>query len=420
MDVQTYIIESLDFNELLSLSETNKMFSSLATSVFKRMHGHKTLVIEIYASRNNFYGNSRDSDEIIHVRPEHSVPRILKQFGRFISKLRLISRFDQSSTEDKQKAASIMESIGLYCSESLNELYIDNHYSHLLNNLKRPFTNVNHVELKGRYARLGSSTLNITELFPKMSRLTLQYVKIEDESNIDWNLPLLEDFQVTTRYSQETFGFTESELEKVLRENPQLRILRLSGVSQRFLVEINGILPNLENLQISSANRLHVRDFATERVVFRNVTVFSTYWEMERFPDNIEFPNLVELNVAISIEKHFEWWIDYLKEHTNLKRFHVKLGSIDDDELKKLTTLNLALDEASFVIDRHVSDESVVAFVRKNHNIKKITFEKFKYIESSFESKIEALRQEFSHKWKITNTTDEIVLCRYQQIPSEN
>lgn len=421
-DVQSYVLEALDFRDLLSIAQTNEFFSHLAQTIFKQKHSQK--VIEIFVPHNN--NDAQDiyaTDDTIHVNSIQSIFRVFGRFGRLISKLKvrfIANRYGNFSMENQKVFSSIGDAISLYCSDSLTQLSIDSSYPHFFDEITTPFSHVEFLELNGRFAKLGSSTLNFTELFPKLRRLSLKYITILDQSNFNWTIPFLDDLHVNTCI-YETLALNQTEIGEILECNPQIRSLSFNDVSQSFLITINKYLPHLENLQIGSTRRIYSRDFEDGRVIFQNIKSFLTYWEMQQWPDNIEFRNLTELSVHVSIEPEYNnWWLEFLDKNTHVKVFNVILGCLSDDDLKNLATKHLSLDEASLQLCRHVEDSSVLDFVQNNDKMKRIFFKKYEYMEVSLETKAQALVQRFSDKWKITNkSTDKIELIRRQHDTNE-
>lgn len=410
------MLDALDFRDLLSIAQTNEFFSHLAQTIFRRKHSQK--VMEIFVPlKNNVDQDIYETDDTIHVNSVQSIFRVLKRFGRLISKLKvrfIANRYGNFSIENQKVFSSIGDAISSYCSDSLTQLSIDSSYPHFFDKITKPFSHVEILKLNGRFAQLGSSTLNFTELFPKLRRLSLKYITILDQANFNSTIPFLDNLHVNTRIF-ERIGLTQPEIEEILKCNPQIRSLSFNDVSQSFLITINKYLPHLENLQIGSTRRINSRDFEDQRVIFQNIKSFSTFWEMQRFPDNIEFRNLTELSVHVSIEPEYNnWWLEFLHTNTHVKVFNVILGCLSDNDLKNLATKQLSLDEASLLLCRHVDDSSVVSFVQNNDKMKKIHFKKCEYMEVSLETKAQALVQRFGDKWKITNSTDKIELIRRQ------
>lgn len=411
--MQSHILEALEFRDLLAFAETNHFFADLAATIFKQKHSRKQVEFTVphknkylFATNDTIY----ETDDTIHVKNVSSIFQTLKHFAGSILKLKIQYVTDKF---DQHFVSSISEAINIHCSDHLTQLDVDTSSPYFFDGISKPFSNVEYVQLNGHFASLETSTMNFTEIFPAIRRLSLKFVHLHNQQNMDWTIPLLEDLHVTTRYSREASGLFESELEDILSKNPKIRNLSLSGISQEFLsTKLNTILPDLENLKILSANRIYPQDFHRQRVIFKNLKSFSTYWRIERFPDNIEFRNLTELNVGDSSESEYNWWIEYLDNNENLKRFNIILGEVSDEDLTKLTTKKLNLEEVSLVLSRHVADRTVVHFVQKNDKMKRICFESCKYMEDDLETKAKLLIRELSDKWEITYSADKIRLRR--------
>lgn len=116
-------------------------------------------------------------------------------------------------------------------------------------------------------------------------------------------------------------------LENILSQNPQIQSIELHNIKSELLKKVNSLLPNLNELSLSSVMlRNHV-------IRFENVLTFSMKWIS--LPKNLQFPKLQNLNIEVS-PKYFEAWRNFLKNHNHVTRFDLKYHDLIDVRFDKL------------------------------------------------------------------------------------
>lgn len=217
-DVQLLILETLDFDDLLSVSETNKYFLSLAETIFKRRFSHKIFEIK---SVNHRYADDMNR---IYLRDAEETRRALKQFGRWIYKLKV--NFVESFEYDQTTKEAISKLINLYCTDTLREIIIYDRHSSFFGQMKKPFKNVESVELVGLFKSIDSDMLHFNEIFPEMKILDLPSTIIKQNEQILQKFPNLIELRVTSYRAQ---NLKENEIEQIRKLNPQIQRLEVQN-----------------------------------------------------------------------------------------------------------------------------------------------------------------------------------------------
>lgn len=105
-------------------------------------------------------------------------------------------------------------------------------------------------------------------------------------------------------------------------------IIELHKTKPELLKTVNSLLPNLENLTISSIV------LKNHEISFENVTTF-TMKSTVSSPKNLHFPKLQ--NLVIEVEpKHFEAWRNFMKKHNHVTRLNLKYYDLIDEQFDKL------------------------------------------------------------------------------------
>lgn len=406
-DVHFQILESLNFDELLSLSETNQYFSSLAQQLFRRKYSHKFVEIK---SKN---GKFLDDESRIYLRDVGSAQQILKKFGQSIFKLKV--NHDGSYDFNETEMKSMSKLIDLYCTDTLTEIVIFDGHQTFFDQITKPFRNVESVEIYGTYKNLNGSGLSFVEIFPAMKSLFLSQTTFKQEAlhQIVQHFPHLVEFSV--HFFDWNFGrnVEESDIERVLRMNPQIKRLKLHSPTEYILRVANEILPNLEFLRIEPNWHVEISN-SGPRISFKTVKILQVkptdnIMHIDRYLEGIRFENLDELRAMIAPDLEFTWWISFIRQNSHLKRFKSIEGSILEENLTKLIEANnLNLKEISITLGVDVKVASLVKFVNEQQKIEKFSF---KFTENG-ETKISALRERFNFGCIIRNAADSIELKR--------
>lgn len=402
IDVQLLILEEMDLLDLISVSETNPHFSSLAEDVFRRKNAKK--LFKIIDPLFGSFQNLIETNKTIYIRQFSVILRLLKQFGHLISRLVIIYGTTSKLAMNVVSINTISEAINLHCSKTLTHFEVFNYHNSFFDSMMKPFEKIEFLLIRGLFNNLGSDTLTFAELFPAMRQLILEYVEVQDTSCIDQKFPHMEKFHIEISRYNNSNRFAENEVLKLLTKNPQIRSLKLSKSSRAFLITVNQILPKLESLEL--VNYFPFNNESNKRIVFENVKNFSIEGSSESAPKNFEFKKLNEFHTE-NLPLLYNKWVELVKKSPYLQKLYVE--KVDDENLLKLAKIDSNVTEVQFNLKLDVSDQAIVAFVTKFENTKKIHFIRDK-MPDTFDNVAEILKQQSGDKWTIKETHISLLL----------
>lgn len=397
LDIQFYIWENLQLNDLISLAETNERFSMLAGDIFRRKHSKKTLEIDFmdFAEESIIV-----SDKIISMNDSEIILKLLKKFGHFMKKL-AIKPSDVNQTD-------IIQAINLFCADTLIEIDIHNFQSNFFEHMTKPFTQLKGLSLQGIFKRLMSPTLNLAELFPAMQNLTFEFVIVEDpncSSDIAKAFPNLQHLSVNAHQFSNPNHINEDDFTELIKKNPQIRTLTLQNCDRNLLKVVNEIHPNLEVLELFDYVKLRNSEHDEGRIVFKNLKKFVITNSYESVPQNIDFKNLVEFHSdgsqaigAVMCTK----WIDIVEHNIHLERLHVTRDPLSNEQLEKLASISSKLTEIFLNVKANINNEAIVKLMRNSPKLKRMNLSVNFDHERNFEVAAGMIENEFGKKCSVT------------------
>lgn len=397
MDSKYLIFEQLNFESLLNLAQTNKDFANLAANVFRRKFSNKTIVIE--CDEDNIPGHSTEwsfklwdtlygtktitkfthlfSDDQIKIHDYKMILNTLQIFGSKIQRLKMIY-----SGLDFLKSKIITRSINKYCADSLIELELDECFDNVLNYMPKPFKKVKNIIFGKSFREMSPyEALPMNELFPQIQHLSLILTTFDSQYPICY-LPHLQhlNLHISSEYENNTMNF--------IQMNPHIRSIDLRSPTSKILNSVNQVLLNLENFTIS----LYTSEDNT--IHFDSVTKFKAE-DSVFYPENISFSHLYELSMNCYGEK-CNHWINFLRNHQNITRFHIDHSNMNDDQFKRITNLpNLIEMTISHLQGEPFQIETIIRFLENNDKIMKFN------LGSCRQSDKNILRGKFEDQWII-------------------
>lgn len=410
-DIHYLVLENLILDDLMRFAQTNKYFSILAASVFQTKCSKKIVEVLPFLSDQN---GIHDTGDRLYIKHPQTISRFLRQFGGWIHKMKVNYRESYYDIPEVMKKTS--ELINLYCSDSLTELVVSDKDAIFVSQITKPFKRVEYLEIVGDFNNLNG----LNEKFPAMKNLSLPSTTINNMTSIYHHFANLVELNVNffDGYSYGQPKFQESEIEEVLKKNPQIRSLKMHGPTEYILRVASELLPDLEYIRIEpSWSPFEISD-SVPKFLFKNVKtlelkVIRSDRHIKRFPASIEFENLEELRSTISSKSGFGWWIDFIQKNKHLKKFYSIDGCINNADLIKFAQITNNLKEISVTLCENVEGSSVVKLVEANQQVERFNFNRKIGEDKSFEIKAQHLRKTFGPTmWAITNTVDYIQINR--------
>lgn len=405
-DVQLQICESLDLKDLLSVAQTNNHLSAVAAYIFKRKYADKK--VRIFDSNKDSLETNNDSGDI-EIHGAENILAFLKHFGKSILKLDFVGNTNRKNAMNLTLLSSINKLIGTVCSEYLTEIEVESPHESFLNDMIIPFKRVESVTLRDQFKTLDGPILKFNELFPAMRRLYLPRVAILDKDCVNQTFPQLEHLFVGIVFFHDHIVFTEGDLVRLMKSNPQIRSLKLGRCSEPFLQTISGILPDLEVVELMYYVSNDGSDNAAV-ISLKNLKVLIVNPGYFHISTNFDFENLIELHTD-SYPSANIWWEGFVRKSKSLKKLHLRKGCANDKTLEIITSTGLHLNELSLTVCREVAYENVIKFVQANEQLEQIHFLKF-YPDVSLKLLVQALSGKIENEWKITPLSNEVRIER--------
>lgn len=309
-------------------------------------------------SKDNFLRDEFDGIDI--------TKNIFEKFGNNIKKLHVTSGLN--STEISELNQLIQDK----CAKHLVHFGFSVSSDEVLEDLI-PFAypNVKHVAILWSNLMNGNSTIDLNEKFPSMKALelkqvTTRWVRSNFQIDIaplqifDNHFPHLERFYLELIPSTDAMIVTHigvnSDVERILEKNPNIKSVAVSGFEMHFLPILHSNLRNLETLEFG--RRLPADFFinpnnANNAEIFETVKRFALdmafYRHMINSPKSIaiRFPHLEELTLSTIDAKLSNQWCEFIETNRELTKLTIQFITNYDSrqrpEYAYLADLNLPL-----------------------------------------------------------------------------
>lgn len=344
--------------------DANETFAQYALDVFERKHSNALVVIQNpKANPVSWVTPVHGGRDFIYVQKFSYAMKMLKYFGHLIKRMNIDYNYDYLSTEDPKE---VNDNINLYCADTLTFLNVMGEDGNLFAEMEKPFKAVEKLILSGPFKSLASSTLSFSELVPALRELSLYMKSINDQNSIVQSFPELEELSVSFWYN----AISESIYEQFLRQNSQIKKLSLSNSSRKLMRITNQIVPDITYLNIRTYHPNNEPGDG-QSVVFKHVTnlTYESYDDSDQVPDDVFFEKLTEISIRIKSPKH---WVILVERNPNLHKLKI-LGPVYKDQFDRLNEAGSNLIDVQIQsIDKDVSDDSVLRFVRAHKNANRI------------------------------------------------
>lgn len=263
------------------------------------------------------------------------------------------------------------------------------------------------------------SMVDLNQIFPRLSHLTLHSTITKSGELIDRHFPHLTHFTI---YFFDQPGLTEHDFESMLRKNPQITTIAADHCSLSFLEILRENSLNLESLQLDN---LQLNLFSAGNAVVRFERVkkltLQVFYGILLTPAVIPFEFGDQLEEVTLVWSHFrlgDRWTAFIERNSNIQIMTVHYSSCVCRDYAYLTDLNLPeLREITLRgIDLNAEDE-IDNFFSKVNNWNKLETMNFVDVSKSHE---DVLRKQ-SGAWKVTEfenaeDADVLVDVRFDKI----
>lgn len=358
MDTLLESFKHLSFDDLRSLTTTNKQISSAVWEEMRRRFMKKMVVFDGLMKEDE-YSNLQEKDDKIIIDWDDGSILALEQFGDVIRNLQVWSR----GPLDEQKVQTVFKVISERCSDSLDELHLGDFESNFFQNITKPFKNVHTLELYGNVIRVDNDQFNFHELFPSLRRLIIgAQFKAQNKNKLFVKLPQLEHLDVDS---------IESVARGVIEKNPQLKTLILQYAKSNILKFATDSLPNLEHLEL---NEYKGKSKEIENINVANVKVFKlNSLHNYKWPKKMIFSKVLEeFEVDVGFDSDTRY-VDFIERYNSLKKLKISASwdGIDDESMKRIIAAKLNLNELSLHYGCNVNNKEIVELIQSNDELKK-------------------------------------------------
>lgn len=381
------ILERLYFAELINVAEIGGKYATHAVTVFR--YKHSNIEIRLYdnfrlSSNTNDLLNVAemdiDADEVERVNRRFptsfygpmnflfadcdSLLKMFKHFGHLIKKLKFTVQ--KGAVWDLQREM-IGKLITKYSRESLKEITFENNVEDMLQHIKKPLINVEHVKVVWGFTSDNHEILGPNQLFPNLRRLTLNFLSNIHFAYFDQHMPHVEAVAMIR-----TFKYVDSSrFANLIEKNPQIKSIELRDPDTEFIRAVHNNLLKLETLKLFDFR------WNYEEIRFENVTTFSIdHKPSEEFntsPANISFPRLQTLHIARN-KRRFNDYCRFVTAHSHLSRLHMGIHEMQYLEFKRLTEKLENLAELTIdgkYVPEPLTPNTIVRWLQSHKNVMK-------------------------------------------------
>lgn len=349
---------------------------------------HLFEIISLYTLQIAKLVSSRDS-KIIEVRGADNVLNFLTSVGASITKLKVYIM-------DPTIESAISNLIRSQCAKNVVHIEIESYDDTFFDEMTQPFKRAENVTIRSKYKTVGNTNLTFAELFPVLKRLSLPFTNIADKNGTVQHLPHLEHLHVRV-FSE---FLPESDVEKMMIANPQIKSLHLGNIDLNFLETVNKVLPHLESLELESYSSEKDINLNNE-ICFENVKLLTIHLGYCEHPRRIRFANLIELH-ADSLESlpNINRGNDFLKQTKTIKKLYVNDRCVDYEQLQTLISAQLNLTEVALKLCGDITDGHIVEYIKNNQQM-----ETFKLTKNEpMESAAQMIWRLFADIWNVTES----------------
>ncbi|XP_055299702.1 uncharacterized protein LOC129567121 [Sitodiplosis mosellana] len=325
-DVNQFCLEKifmyLDLEDLLNVANANKYLQFATHSPYARQNAKKTIYIalekdcfgEKYGSliqRGISIANIRNSETTISIRDFKTALQMLRCFGHKLVDINLLY---YNQYPNSRRLNRLMSYINVFCAESLTKIEMSNLFSRVpLEEFKKPFTNVESVELKDS----PSDNCNLRTIFPKLRHLICSTKCNPASITPAVHFSNLEHLEFGNFHAK-VIDENKQAIVDMLRLNPQLRSFAIEFLEFDVLSFIAKYLESVKNLNILTGRG----DYSGDLIQFPNVECLTVY-----FRSKMNFPLLLNQLKELTIEGGYKWndsFIDFIKRHKSIEKITIK------------------------------------------------------------------------------------------------
>lgn len=306
---------------LIVKSNLNDECFNEARNVFKRKYVEREFGLWISYSKPIL-----ESGSVVKLYDYKEAQDFLNNFGDLIHILTVPYKDIYNETKSRVLTKLINDkSFG-----SLKTLTLYGCKGSVLDEFKNVFTLVESLDIYTEFLNvLPGSRLN--RIFPNLKKFDISFSKASDWTFINGNFSKLIEFRTLLPEFPEYDVIEVSHIASFLRNNRQIKKLRIAYSNHKLLREVNNILPQLERLYLNELpNRFS--SFFSRPVYFRNLKYFEIASFLGKMPHKIVFNRLERLSIIIQ-DKYFNQWQQFINNqvNSNISRLDLYIDAVRDE-----------------------------------------------------------------------------------------
>lgn len=395
VDCKLLILDDLDFLSLLDMAEVDKESHTLASDVYRRKYASKK--IRIFTAPYWLHENVSVHYYTINIKDLKILTRVFKNFAEFISGV----HFDYGELGRGRHIHDAMSIVNQY-GDNLQTFQFKSLHEEAMNRIIRPFPNVTDVDLAGRADNLISGDkMQLNEIFPKLQSLSLDSLRIFNWEPLAVAFPHLEHLMWITeiKYDSDAKCF-----EELIRLNPQIKNIGLYTLDEDVFEFIGNNAHNVESLQFE---RVFWKS-SDEVITFKNVRKLRSRSNRSYLRERFNFPALTRLEFNVGLMEQLNEWLNFTRRHTTLRELHIP-NIVDGDLFDSIKNIPHIV-EAAFFVYTDIPVGSIVGFLQRNENIRKLDLNMY-VINDKYRMILAELRKYLKdEEWNISYANNHIVL----------
>lgn len=341
---------------LIATASTSAVCFVEARNAFKRSYGAAKFYIEgpLVTGDDSI---TETNKQIIHIKNVEAAVNALKLFGDMIRFVEF-SFADLDETNAATLAATVVEN----CANSLIELQLKSCFGSILDNLQKPFPNVNVTVFSTHSTTaltIGTNTWKLDRLFPNAKHLSVDIANVDYWKVVGDALPQLK--VLTVVHPKPTYS-AAIDIASLLNNSRSINSLTVYYSTLALLQTASEVLPQLNVLELND----FADDFYTgSDITFQNVSNLriATTTNNAQVPEKLSFSGVKSLTLSLGFEFTDEWHQFVQKTNQNVQLLNLKTTTIKTDELKTIAHESAQLKLATIVSTQKVPTTEIVSFL---------------------------------------------------------
>lgn len=397
---------------MIEIADTNDHLKTLGSIIFKRKYSKETFYINCaFQAMGGFdyFADLYIKPEFVEILSLKIAKKFFNNFGHLISNL--IVDYRKCRNDDEKRI--LFDLINANCANTLKELKLfvkSPSTERFFDQFTNAFRSVEVLHLRGIYGSLDSSNSTFSELFPSLRTLCVEEFLCANKSFVEHNLPHLSRVHFDMSLFSNSDSFNELAAERFFRNNRQIQELKLKLSNQRLLQCVADGLQQIDSLILEE--HFEENDISNDTIRFDSVRKFAWINADFMVPHRLIFTNLIEFESDGGKQKCSNCLDFFRNSNDTLTKLHLNGRFIEDEELNDLCEINRNLAEFKGKLKIDVDPETIIRFVERCENLRKVQFE-FSKDDSNYEAYNEIqkiLRERLPKYWRINTNQRKLAI----------